>query len=185
MYDEQRGSDIRTQAASGETDINAGDVASEVDSLYSQFWRDVYGYAFMLVRHREDAEDVASETFLRAYASWLRASKPEGPALPWLLLIARRIVIDRARRRRLIAWLPLGPRHDVEQDVLKNTELWLWFDRVSQLLTPRQREALVLRYQFDLPDPVIARVMGLSSAGVRTLVSRALSALRQHPELLQ
>jgi DNA-directed RNA polymerase specialized sigma24 family protein len=53
------------------------------------------------------------------------------------------------------------------------------------VLPARQREAVILRYQFDLPDDEIARVMGLSAAGVRTLVSRAMSLLRTHPEVVR
>jgi len=42
----------------------------------------------------------------------------------------------------------------------------------------------VLRYHFDLPDDDIGRLMGLSPAGVRTLASRALAALRRQPEVM-
>ena len=39
-----------------------------------------------------------------------------------------------------------------------------------------------LRYQRDLSDEEIGEILGLSASGVRTLVSRALAALRQHPD---
>jgi DNA-directed RNA polymerase specialized sigma24 family protein len=43
---------------------------------------------------------------------------------------------------------------------------------------------LVLRYQRDLTDADIASVLGMSESGVRSLVARAVEALRAHPELL-
>jgi DNA-directed RNA polymerase specialized sigma24 family protein len=52
------------------------------------------------------------------------------------------------------------------------------------VLTARQREVLVLRYQRDLTDADIGSVMRLSESGVRSLVARALAILRSHPELL-
>lgn len=64
------------------------------------------------------------------------------------------------------------------------TQFWIWFDAVSRVLTPRQREALVLRYSRDLDDSEIGLVMGISESGVRSLVSRALAVLRSHEELL-
>jgi len=64
-------------------------------------------------------------------------------------------------------------------------EFWLWFDRLSDALTSRQREVLLLRYQSDLTDAEIGRILGLSEPGVRSLASRAISSLRQHPELLR
>lgn len=171
------------------TDEGRDSVRDQMTLLYTEAWTDVYRYAFMLLRHREDAEDVAAEAFGRAYAAWRRGGGPAGAPLPWLLLIARRIVIDRQRRRRLIAWLPLSARRQggdpYANAAFERAEAWLWFERVSQILPPRQREVLILRYQFDLPDEVTGRVMGLSSAGVRTLVSRALAELREHLESLQ
>ena len=44
-------------------------------------------------------------------------------------------------------------------------------------LPARQREALVLRFYLDLPEPEIARSMGVSQGTVKSTTSRALAAL--------
>jgi DNA-directed RNA polymerase specialized sigma24 family protein len=44
---------------------------------------------------------------------------------------------------------------------------------------------LLLRYRGDLSDEAIGLVMGLTASGVRSLVARALAALRSNPELLE
>jgi RNA polymerase sigma factor (sigma-70 family) len=62
-------------------------------------------------------------------------------------------------------------------------EFWLWLDALSRALPTRQREVIFLRYQRDLTDAEIGEVLQISASGVRTLVSRALAALRRHPEL--
>ncbi len=161
----------------------------QMSLLYDEAWVPVFRYAFMLLRHREDAEDVCAEAFSRAHQAWADGRGPVGPALPWLLLITRRLVIDRQRRRRLFAWLPLSESRDGVYDAgmtgIARAEVWLWFEQLSRVLPVRQREAVILRYQFDMPDDEIGQIMGLSSAGVRTLVSRAMSALRAHPEMLR
>jgi RNA polymerase sigma factor (sigma-70 family) len=135
-----------------------------------------------LTRSAADAEDIAAETYERAYRAW--SSVPE-PALPWLLLTARRIATDRWRRARRMARivLRLGPRRASDAGE-RQTEFWLWFDAIARVLTDRQREVLLLRYQRELTDADIARIMGLSESGVRSLVARALAELRAHPELL-
>jgi RNA polymerase sigma factor (sigma-70 family) len=66
----------------------------------------------------------------------------------------------------------------------QRTEFWLWFDALAAILTERQREALVLRYQDDLTDAEIGSIMGISESGVRSLVARALTAMRSHPEIV-
>jgi RNA polymerase sigma factor (sigma-70 family) len=158
----------------------------QIGVLFAEAWVPVFRYAFMMLRHREDAEDVAAETFRRASEALLRDHGPRGNAMPWLLLIARRLVIDGERRRRLIAWLPLlaSDRTPTSTGEISKAELWLWFEQLAAVLPSRQREAVILRYAFDLPDEDIGRIMGIGSAGVRTLVSRALSTLRKDPEML-
>jgi RNA polymerase sigma factor (sigma-70 family) len=163
------------------------DHAEDLAAVYARFHRDVFRYCLVMTRSVEDAEDVAGEVFERGLRAWGSGHEAAGPPLPWLLLVARRILIDRSRRRSLLRWIPLLVGHvsrapQVDAD---RVEFWLWFDRLAEALTPRQREVLLLRYQSDLSDVDIGRILGLSEAGVRSLASRAIAALRQHPELLQ
>jgi RNA polymerase sigma factor (sigma-70 family) len=156
--------------------------ARAFELVYRARYRDVYRYILGLTRSHADAEDVASETFERAYHAW---SAVPDPALPWLLLTARRIATDRWRRARRLARIAMRMGPDRAGDARESsTEFWIWFDAVSIVLTDRQREVLSLRYQRDLTDADIAQIMGLSESGVRSLVARALDRLRSHPELL-
>jgi RNA polymerase sigma-70 factor (ECF subfamily) len=156
--------------------------------IYHQTWADVFRFAFVLLRHREDAEDVAAETYRRALESWDDGRGPAGEPLPWLFLITRRIVIDRHRRKRLIGWLPLErapePVDRGEEAAFRRSELWIWFEELCRILPDQQREALFLRFQFDLSDAATAKVMATSVGNVRTLVSRGLATLRHHPEVM-
>ncbi len=157
----------------------------EFEAAYLATWQRVYRYAWVLTRHREDAEDVASETYRRAYSSWNEGRRPKGEVLPWLLLIARRVVIDRQRRSRLFGWLPLSAISDRSDDrSIDRAEIWLWFAELCRALPDRQSEALLLRYQFDLSDEAIGQILGVSPGGVRSLLSRALATLRRRPEML-
>ena len=54
--------------------------------------------------------------------------------------------------------------------------------RAVRRLPVRQREALVLRFYLDLPEPEIARIMGLRPSSVRSATHRALKALGQSLE---
>jgi RNA polymerase sigma factor (sigma-70 family) len=157
------------------------------ESLYRARYRDVFRYSLLMLRSSEDAEDVAAEAFHRAYAAWQSGHGPTGQPLPWLLLIARRLVIDKTRRRRLISWLPLGglnPAHEpMDPADTGRTEFWLWFERFARELPDRQREVMILRYQRDLDDESIGAILGLSASGVRSLVSRACATLRRNPEI--
>ena len=153
-----------------------------VEGAYADYYRTVYRYALALTRSASDAEDVTAETFERALRSWrAEPERVEG----WLLLTARRVATDRWRRtRRLVAKLSLIRGEGRVSGGEERTEFWVWFDAVARILTLRQREVLVLRYQRDLTDYDIARIMGISESGVRSLVARALDVLRTHQELI-
>lgn len=164
-----------------------GAVDDTFEALYRQRYRDVYRYALLMLRRGEDAEDVAADAFGRAYAAWQSGDGPTGQSLPWLLLITRRLVIDKMRRRRLISWLPLGNlapgREPAHGDDTGRAEFWLWFERFACELPDRQREVMILRYQRDLDDESIGEILGLSTSGVRSLVARACATLRRNPEI--
>lgn len=174
--------------------------ASSFEAVYKAHHRDVSRHVILVTRGHDDVEEIVAETFARAFAAWRSGHGPASSPLPWLLVIARRIATDRWRRRRLIAWLPLPDsrrthpgawegRHATEAEPggpdtdAGAAEFWLWLDALSLALPARQRDAIFLRYQHDLSDEDIGEVLGLSTSGVRTLVSRALNGLRRHPEL--
>jgi RNA polymerase sigma-70 factor (ECF subfamily) len=159
------------------------------EAIYRDHYRDVYRYVVLNLRRPNEADDIVADTFDRAFSAWRSGHGPAGRALPWLLVIARRIVIDRWRRARLLSWLPLSrpgggaSDHVDADDPAGRAEIWMWLDQLAAALPQRQREVLFLRYQRDLTDDDIGEVLGLSASGVRTLAARALAALRAHPEL--
>jgi RNA polymerase sigma-70 factor (ECF subfamily) len=176
------------------------DRTSSFEAVYNAHYRDVTRHVILTTRGRDDVEEIVSETFARAFTAWRSGHGPAGRPLPWLLVIARRIATDRWRRRRLVSWLPLpesirpsagaweGKRSSIREFGGPDrdagvAEFWIWLDALSQALPTRQRDVILLRYQRDLSDEDIGDVLGLSASGVRTLASRALAALRRHPEL--
>jgi RNA polymerase sigma factor (sigma-70 family) len=152
------------------------------EDLYTRYYGDVFRYALVLTTHRDEADDVAAETFARAWRAWVKGQEPDGKPLPWLLVIARNISRDRWRRLSRLATHRL-PSH--AQDVHGEVEVRLWLESVGRILPPRQREVVALRYYRDLRDSEIGLIMGLSESGVRSLVGRAIATLRKHPEVWQ
>jgi RNA polymerase sigma-70 factor (ECF subfamily) len=150
------------------------------EELFERHYPDVFRYALVLTNSRDDAEDVAAETFARAWRAFRQHREPAGPPLPWLFTIARNIATDWWRRlsRRATNLLP-----HYDGDSGDRVESLLWLESLVRALPPRQREVIALRYHRDLSDREIGRVMGLSESGVRSLVARAIQTLRQHPEV--
>lgn len=127
--------------------------------------------AYLLTSDREVAEEVVHDALLAVRPRWETIDDP--PAY------LRTAVVNRCRswlRRQRTARAYTPPR--AEDAGLGADELW---DALATL-DERRRTAIVLRFYGDLPDAVIAEILGCRPATVRTLVHRGLHALRKEIE---
>ena len=93
-------------------------------ALYERYARDVFRFALFLSANHAEAEDITSETFLRAWtaAGDLRAATLKG----YLMTIARNLHLQRLRRERRRAPLLVDvedPRPDAHRDSENRAEL--------------------------------------------------------------
>ena len=117
------------------------------------------------------AEDAFQETFLRALHAYERLQHGEH-LRAWVLTIARRIVIDTARRER--------PRGELPE--LESEDGLPAYEELAELtddLPPTERAAVVLRYGYDLPYDRIADALGSSEVAVRQAASSGVRRLRR------
>lgn len=140
-------------------------------------------YATRITKNRSDAEDVAQETFLRAWQSAHRY-EARSPAIAWLLTIAHNAAIDRLRKRGA-APVELDDARDPAPDSTKPSELLEKKDELARLeaaldaLPDRQRQALLLAHEQGLRPPEVAEVLGVTLEAVESLLSRGRRALKQ------
>jgi len=158
----------------------AGDAAA-FGVLYDRHFAAVYRYAFLRVRDRMEAEDVTSETFIRALRS-LHRYEPRAPFAAWLIRIARNLVIDRARggtRREANERAAAMPGSvDPEREALariEGDELRKALNTLSEL----QRDVLIMRFYSDLTTEEVCAVLGKGPSTVRGIQHRAIAALRR------
>ncbi|WP_246037300.1 sigma-70 family RNA polymerase sigma factor [Saccharothrix texasensis] len=136
--------------------------------------RDVWRF----VAHLADvdlADDLAQETYARALPS-LRRFAGRSSARTWLLVIARRVVVDQVRmaqsRPRLSSgadWAQEADRKAVDTGFEDVVELNMLLDA----LDPDRREALVLTQILGLPYAEAAEVVGCPVGTIRSRVARA------------
>jgi len=125
-----------------------------------------------------DAEDLAQETFLRAYRNLSRYD-PRKPFLTWLYVIARRLAINFKRNRLRRGESPLPEREtEISGDPCApfsdSDSLWA---SASKLLSPDAFMALRLHYGENMPVKEIAEVLGKSTTGTKVLLFRARRSL--------
>jgi RNA polymerase sigma factor (sigma-70 family) len=152
------------------------------ERLYRSHVQDVYRYALMVLRNRDDAEDVAQTTFLKAYRAYQRGERPRHPR-QWLITIAHNTcgtrIRDARRRPREVA---------LEEQLAEPTAAGDGDVDVRELvravgaLSFNQRAALVMRELEGRTYAEISEVLELSTSAVETLLFRARRALREQLE---
>ena len=156
----------------------SGDDADYRDLFFGQFAA-MTRLAAML--GADDPEDVAQEAFVRLHSRSRTLRDPQA-AVGYL----RSTVVNLTRSR--LRHLAVVRRHARSQTTAPGQVASAEHDAVTreshhelvaalQRLTPRHREALVLRYWLDLTEAEMAEAMGVSRGTVKSHVSRGLDAL--------
>ena len=158
-----------------------GDVAAW-EPLVHAHQEAVFRFVYLLLGDPDDAEDVAQETFLRAW-DHLERFDTTRPLRPWLLSIAKNLASN--WRRSAGRYLSALTRafHDepasasIEEKSTQHmqaSELW---DAVQSLKASEQ-QIVYLRYFLDIPVAEAAEVLQIAEGTVKSRLSRALEKLR-------
>jgi RNA polymerase sigma-70 factor, ECF subfamily len=163
-----------------EDSVERDRVAADLLALYDRGVREVYGYLVSRCGDPDLAEDLTAETFLDAAAA-VRAGSIEPLSLGWLVVVARRRLVDHWRRRER------EQRHlqavASESQVLEDP----WEERldvasarsVLGALAPQYRVALVLRYLDGLTVTEVAEQLGRGLHSTEGLLQRSRAAFRR------
>ena len=170
-------------------------VASDVDVDFSEYvaarQQALLRTAYVLTGDRHSAEDLLQSALAKAYLSWGRLRDPRAADG-----YVRRIMVNehtswwrRAwRRRESSTEVVPEPRPDggsaaagfggaaVDATGAYGEHDAMW--TLVQVLPPRQRAAVVLRFYEDLSEAETARMLGVSVGTVKSQTSRAVAALR-------
>lgn len=160
------------------TDWSNPDAA--IAALYAEHARSLVGLARAFVDHRDAAEDIVQEAFIRMARSLHRLRDPSRAAA-----YLRSIVLNLARdhnRRGMLSLRHRIPAEDldpagVDETIAANDERRRLIEHV-RALPRRQRDCVALRYLLDLSVREIAETLDISENSVKTHLKRGLAALR-------
>jgi RNA polymerase sigma-70 factor (ECF subfamily) len=145
-----------------------------VIELVDHFRGQVFGLCYRMLRHQQDAEDAAQESFVRAIRS-LKRWDPERDFTPWLLAIAGnrcRTQLATRMRRRPGAALP-DEVADQRPSAHAASPLEEEVSRALGELRFEYRTAFVLFHEQELSYPEIAAAMNCPIGTAKTWVHRA------------
>lgn len=153
--------------------------------LVEEYKAPIFNLAFRMTGNREDAGELAQETFVRAYANLVQFQADQR-FFTWLYTISLNVVKNHQRRQSLWGRLIAdGSSRAAIRDQGNNQETNLLEKEAQQMLQEAllklpydQRAALVLRYYEDLSFADIAKIAGLPESTIKMRVYRALEKLR-------
>lgn len=173
--------------------ISAGDIGA-FERLVERHQALVAGTVGRMLGDNSEVEDLAQEVFVRVWKSAKRYT-PRAKFTTWLLTITRNLVFNELRRRKRHPVTPLRVEPEGEEMQLEDeygstpdaslleSELRRAIDAAIAELPETQRLALVLRRYEEMSYEQIADVMKQSVSGVKSLLFRARTQLRERLEL--
>ena len=151
----------------------------EFRALVDRHQQPVFRFAVGMLGNREEAQDVAQEAFLAAFANLSSFDSSRAAFPTWLFTIARNRCLNLLKQRRPIAHCELDSIGGAASaDPIVNQELSQQLDRALAALPVEQRSAFVLAEIEELPYAEIARIEQTSVGTVKSRIHRAKQRLQ-------
>ena len=181
------GEAILSEIATTATDrVEPKDITLE--SLVRDYSRLVYRVAYAVLRSHHDAEDATQEAFMRVLRYSSKLNDVEDPKT-WLARIARRVAVDRSKKRQGKHEVPLddSDNHGTEiasraigaEETVHSAQLGTVIERLIVALPPKLREPLILSTLEEMSTGEVAATLGINEAAVRSRVFRARQILKE------
>jgi RNA polymerase sigma-70 factor, ECF subfamily len=153
------------------------------EQIVRRYQRPVLSLLVRLTGDRALAEDLAQDTFVKAFRN-LAAFDVTRRLSAWILRIAHNTGIDAMRRRRIPAVSldtasrpgdpdPAEPAAPLTPDPVERAALQRALEAAMATLRPDQREAVALRYEEGLSFDEIGQILRIPEVTARSHVHRA------------
>lgn len=150
------------------------------EELIRRYYTSVLRYCKRQCFNLEKAEDLTQETFLKLFKN-LSGYKEKGKFKAYLYTIANHLCIDESRKMKECSLENEEEIRD-ECDELRRIEDKSEVGYLLNVLSPEQREAVILRFGEELSFWEIAKVMGCNMRTAQSRVRNALKIMRKEQE---
>jgi len=146
----------------------------------------VYWVARRIVGNHEDADDIAQETFIKAYIG-LGEFRGDSSFFTWLYRIAVNLSFNAVRKRQVLNYLrdsellrKVLPLEEDPEKLLETREMMSRLEKAVSLLPEKQRSVFILRYYEEMAYDEIAQILKTSVGGLKANYFHALKKVQQY-----
>lgn len=150
--------------------------------LYEAYFVRVYRFVYYRVSHRETAEDLTEDTFIKVFAG-LHNLENTAAFEGWLFQIARNLVIDYYRKKKQM--VPLDTvENTLEYDTNVVDIINLQIEqsiliKLLKELNEEQQSVVKMKFLEDLDNYTIAKVLNKTEGAIRVIQHRAIAKLKE------
>lgn len=150
--------------------------------IYETYFLRVYRFVYYRVSHRETAEDLTEDTFVKAFNGLNNLQNTEAFE-GWLFQIARNLVIDYYRKKKQL--VPLDTvENTLEYDtnVVEIINLQIEQSILIKLLkelNDEQQSVIKMKFLEELDNSTIAKILNKTEGAIRVIQHRAIAKLKE------
>ncbi len=150
--------------------------------IYEAYFMRVYRFVYYRVSHKETAEDLTEDTFVKVFAG-IKTLQTSAAFEGWLFQIARNLVIDYYRKKK--QFVPLDTiENTLEYDTNVVDIINLQIEqsiliKLLKELNDEQQSVIKMKFMEDLDNSTIAKLLNKSEGAVRVIQHRAIAKLKE------
>ena len=160
-------------------------VKESFEIVYEKYFSDIYNFIYGQILHRERAEDLVSDIFVKAMTNYERFDPSRASVRTWLTNIARNTLIDDYRKNSIRKSVSLDdednytePSYEDEYKVLKEDDEREVY-RILSLLSESERELAGMIYFQNMKNNEIGEILGINAKAVSERRRRLLAKCRK------
>ena len=160
-------------------------VKESFEIVYEKYFSDIYNFIYGQILHRERAEDLVSDIFVKAMTNYERFDPSRASVRTWLTNIARNTLIDDYRKNSIRKNVSLDdednytePSYEDEYKILKEDDEREVY-RILSLLSETERELAGMIYFQNMKNNEIGEILGINAKAVSERRRRLLAKCRK------
>lgn len=154
---------------------------SAFTAIYERYVDRIYAYVYSKTFQRDTAEDIVSETFMKALDKFASFNTAKGTVQAWLYRIASNAVIDHYRRaKRTVAsdTIEIADEHD-HAKTIADKDMQAKAMTLLNGIDAKKRDIIVMRLWQEMSFKEIAEALGENEPQIKMTFYRAVAALKK------